>query len=132
MCSSMAGKEMGLMKQSLFTNPLFSFSLDIRTDPLRVVCQPELFNRVVRFLAYAFNKSADQTPGKASLTFFTSVINPYCLACLCGSRFFVTEMVLEAPLMSRFIFSLVYSYSFDRFRLMWSCPMVNYFNGSSS
>ncbi|KAL5964251.1 Vacuolar protein sorting-associated protein 13D [Taenia solium] len=36
-------------------------SLNIRTDPLRVVCQPELFNRVVRFLAYAFNKSSSQT-----------------------------------------------------------------------
>ncbi|KAH9277961.1 Vacuolar protein sorting-associated protein 13D [Echinococcus granulosus] len=41
-------------------------SLNIRTDPLRVVCQPELFNRVVRFIAYAFNKSLSQTPDDSS------------------------------------------------------------------
>ncbi|KAL5103024.1 Vacuolar protein sorting-associated protein 13D [Taenia crassiceps] len=41
-------------------------SLTIRTDPLRVVCQPELFIRVVRLLAYVFNKSSSQTSDDSS------------------------------------------------------------------
>ena len=55
----------------------FSFlsSLSIRTDPLRVVCQPELFYRVMRLLSASGDNFSDQTRGYIAniKSFFISV-----------------------------------------------------------